>query len=138
MAGLYGDVECNAIGNAIRYGFLMVQLVTKVDDLLAHAIDALVSEGKFASRSEVVRAGLVRVVEEAHRATTAAAIVAGYKQHAGDPGRTRTGTPGNHFHDRRGAMVRPVTPAQGEIWWAEAEDKRRLCSLSVAPKRGSS
>ena len=47
---------------------------------MALAIDALVAGGKFSSRSEVVRAGLVKVVEEDRRATTAASIVAGYRR----------------------------------------------------------
>lgn len=32
------------------------------------------------------------------------------------------GRQGHHRHDRRRTVV---TPAQGEIWWAEASDKRR-------------
>lgn len=54
--------------------------MTKVDDATAKAIDELVANGMFASRSEVVRAGLVKIVEEARRAATAASIVAGYRR----------------------------------------------------------
>jgi Arc/MetJ-type ribon-helix-helix transcriptional regulator len=56
----------------------MVQLVTKVDDDLASAIDALIRSGRFSTRSEVVRAGLMRIVDEARRTDIGAAIVRGY------------------------------------------------------------
>ena len=58
----------------------MVQLVTKVDDRLADAVDQLIAKGEFASRSEAVRVGLQRVVDESRRAGTAAAILAGYRR----------------------------------------------------------
>ncbi len=39
------------------YADLVPQLVTRIDDETAAAIDALVDAGDFASRSDVVRAG---------------------------------------------------------------------------------
>jgi Arc/MetJ-type ribon-helix-helix transcriptional regulator len=63
-----------------RYGDCVVQIVTTVDDALAKDIDALIAGGMFTSRSEVVRAGLARVVEDANRATAAESILAGYQQ----------------------------------------------------------
>ncbi len=58
----------------------MVQLVTKVDDATADAIDELIASGQFASRSEVVRAGLVHVVEEARRVAMRNSIRSGYQR----------------------------------------------------------
>ncbi len=57
----------------------MQQLVTRVDDQLAAAIDALVNEGVFASRSDVVRAGLRMIVDRHRRAQVAAEIVSAYR-----------------------------------------------------------
>ena len=68
------------IGNEVKYSCRMVQLVTKVDDATAKEIDRLVASGMFSSRSEVVRAGLVRIVDEANRSMTAASIIAGYQR----------------------------------------------------------
>jgi Arc/MetJ-type ribon-helix-helix transcriptional regulator len=58
----------------------MIQLVTKVDDSMAMAVDELIANGQFASRSEAVRAGLSHVVEQSRRAATATAILAGYQR----------------------------------------------------------
>ncbi len=58
----------------------MVQLVTKVDDATAKEIDRLIASGMYSSRSEVVRAGLVRIVDDANRSMTAASIIAGYQR----------------------------------------------------------
>lgn len=57
----------------------MQQLVTRVDDQLAAAIDALVNEGVFASRSDVVREGLRMIVDRHRRAQVAAEIVSAYR-----------------------------------------------------------
>lgn len=59
--------------------FAMQQLVTRVDDQLADAIDALVAEGVFGSRSDAVRAGLRAIVDRYRRAQVAAAIVEAYQ-----------------------------------------------------------
>ncbi len=56
----------------------MTQVVARLDDELAAAIDELVSEGKVASRSEAVRIGLVRLVEDHRRREIGDRIVAGY------------------------------------------------------------
>lgn len=56
----------------------MVQLVTRVDDALAQALDRLVAEGAVASRSEGVRVALERLIDLHHRNEIGAQIVAGY------------------------------------------------------------
>ncbi|MDH4118289.1 MAG: ribbon-helix-helix domain-containing protein [Acidimicrobiia bacterium] len=56
----------------------MTQLVTRIDEDLAQAIDRLVAEGVVDSRSDAVRKGLHVLVEQARRRRTAEAIVAGY------------------------------------------------------------
>jgi Arc/MetJ-type ribon-helix-helix transcriptional regulator len=58
----------------------MVQLVTRVPDDVAEAIDELVEARVFASRSDAVRAGLEAVVERERRAAVGRAIVEGYER----------------------------------------------------------
>lgn len=58
---------------------VMQQLVIRVDDDLASAVDALVGEGVFASRSDAVRAGLRAIVDRHRRAQVAAEIVGAYR-----------------------------------------------------------
>ena len=59
----------------------MAQLVTRVSDELLARVDELVAEGVISSRSDAVRLGLHRVVDEHRRAKIAGAIVAGYRAH---------------------------------------------------------
>jgi Arc/MetJ-type ribon-helix-helix transcriptional regulator len=59
---------------------MAVQLVTRVSDALADAVDGLVQAGVFSSRSEAVRAGLENVLERERRAATGRAIVEGYRR----------------------------------------------------------
>ncbi len=56
-----------------------MQLVVRVPDEMASAVDHLVSHGLFDSRSDVVRAGLEAVLERERRAAVGRAIVAGYE-----------------------------------------------------------
>jgi Arc/MetJ-type ribon-helix-helix transcriptional regulator len=56
----------------------MAQLVTRVDDGLARAVDELVEAGVVASRSEAVRIGLRALVDRHARARIGARIVEGY------------------------------------------------------------
>lgn len=57
----------------------MAQLVTRVDDGLAAAVDALVAAGVVASRSEAVRLGLEQLVDRFRRDEIGARIVEGYR-----------------------------------------------------------
>ena len=59
---------------------MTVQLVTRVPDALAGAVDDLVQAGIFSSRSDAVRAGLENVLERERRAATGRAIVDGYRR----------------------------------------------------------
>ena len=59
---------------------MTVQLVTRVPDDLAAAIDALIREGVFESRSEAVRAGLVAMIERRRRVAVGRAIADGYRR----------------------------------------------------------
>ena len=65
--------------NAYRYAKRMAQLVTRVDDDLAAAVDGLVAAGVVSSRSEAVRVGLLELVERHRRAEVGRQIVAGYE-----------------------------------------------------------
>ena len=57
----------------------MTQLVTRIDDELAAAIDELVTAGVVASRSDAVRLGLQRLLDHHRRSRLGACIVAGYR-----------------------------------------------------------
>lgn len=58
----------------------MVQLVTRVDDKVADALDELVSSGVVASRSEAVRVALDRLIDRHRRDQIGAQIVEGYRR----------------------------------------------------------
>jgi Arc/MetJ-type ribon-helix-helix transcriptional regulator len=77
----------------------MVQLVTRVDDDLAAAVDDLVAAGVVASRSEAVRLGLERLVDRFRRDQIGSSIVEGYR-------------------------TRPQTEA--ELGWADASSARMI------------
>ena len=70
--------SCNAACNAVRYAQFMAQLVTRIDEDMADAIDALIASGEFASRSDVVREGVARLVDERRRRRIGEQIIAGY------------------------------------------------------------
>lgn len=58
----------------------MAQLVTRVEDDLAAAVDELVAAGVVASRSEAVRVGLEQLVDRCRREEIGARIVRGYRK----------------------------------------------------------
>jgi len=57
----------------------MAQLVTRVEDRLAAAVDELVEAGIVASRSEAVRLGLEQLVDRCRRDEIGARIARGYR-----------------------------------------------------------
>lgn len=59
---------------------MTVQLVTRVPDSVAEAVDGLVRAGVFASRSDCVRAGLAAVVDRERRDAIGRAIAEGYRR----------------------------------------------------------
>jgi len=59
---------------------MTVQLVTRVPDSIAEAVDHLVEQGVFSSRSDAVRAGLEAVVDRERRDAIGRAIVEGYRR----------------------------------------------------------
>jgi Arc/MetJ-type ribon-helix-helix transcriptional regulator len=58
----------------------MAQFVTRLDDRLVEAVDALVADGVVASRSEAVRVGLQRLVDRHRRSRVGASIVDAYRR----------------------------------------------------------
>ena len=58
----------------------MAQIVTRVDDALARAVDELVHATAVASRSDAVRIGLQRLVDEHRRGTVGRSIVEAYER----------------------------------------------------------
>ncbi len=59
----------------------MAQLVTRVDDDLAAAVDRLIEAGVVSSRSEAVRFGLEQLVDRYRRAEIGQRIAMGYQEH---------------------------------------------------------
>ncbi len=57
----------------------MAQMVTRVDDNLAEAVDELVQAAVVESRSDAVRIGLQRLVDEHRRAAIGRSIVVAYE-----------------------------------------------------------
>lgn len=58
----------------------MAQMVTRVDDDLARAVDELVQAAVVESRSDAVRIGLQRLVDEHQRAAVGRSIAAAYER----------------------------------------------------------
>lgn len=58
----------------------MAQLVARLDDRLMAEVDRLVADGVVANRSEAVRLGLERLVDQQQRQRVAAVIVESYRQ----------------------------------------------------------
>ena len=58
----------------------MAQLVTRLDDQLLAEVDGLVADGVVANRSEAVRLGLERLVDQHQRQRVGAAIVDAYRR----------------------------------------------------------
>jgi Arc/MetJ-type ribon-helix-helix transcriptional regulator len=67
----------------------MSQLVTRIDDEMADAIDALVESGEFTSRSDVVREGIARLVDDHRRRAVGDQIIAGYERRPETPDELR-------------------------------------------------
>jgi len=66
--------------NAVCDTFRMAQIVARVDDELAEAVDDLVQAEVVESRSDAVRIGLQRLVDEHRRAVVGRSIVAAYEK----------------------------------------------------------
>jgi len=75
---------CIACCIADVYAICMAQLVTRVEDDLAAAVDRLVKAGVVASRSEAVRLALEQLVDRCRREEIGAQIVRGYRERPQD------------------------------------------------------
>lgn len=56
------------------------QLALRITDELAEQLDRVVADGRFANRTDAVRAAIGELVERERRAAVGAAIVAGYQR----------------------------------------------------------
>jgi Arc/MetJ-type ribon-helix-helix transcriptional regulator len=65
---------------ALCYADCMAQVVTRLDDKLAAELDGLVADGIVSNRSEAVRLGLERLVEEHRRRQIGTEIVEAYRR----------------------------------------------------------
>jgi Arc/MetJ-type ribon-helix-helix transcriptional regulator len=59
---------------------MTVQLVIRVPDDVVAAIDDLIEQGVFTSRSDAVRTGLIDVIDRRRRASLGKAIADGYRR----------------------------------------------------------
>lgn len=59
----------------------MTQLAVRIPDALVEQIDALVAAGRYATRADAIRAGLVAVIEQERARRLDEAIVDGYRRH---------------------------------------------------------
>jgi metal-responsive CopG/Arc/MetJ family transcriptional regulator len=59
----------------------MARIVVRLDDRLLAGVDGLVADGVAATRAEVVRLALVRLMDERRRARASEHIVAAYRRH---------------------------------------------------------
>ena len=70
------------VGHTMRYTpGVTTQIAVKLPDDLLAAIDRLVDSHRFASRSEIVRAGLQRVIADSTAETIDRAFARGFAQH---------------------------------------------------------
>ena len=58
----------------------MAQFVTRLDDRLVEEVDAMVADGTAANRSEAVRLGLERLVDQHRRFRIGEEITEGYRR----------------------------------------------------------
>ncbi len=58
----------------------MAQLVTRVDEALMRKVDELVAQGAASSRSDLVRMGLERIIDEHRRQRTGRQIAEAYRR----------------------------------------------------------
>ena len=58
----------------------MAQLVTRIDDALAQSMDELIAQGAATSRSELVRMGLERLIDERRRLAIGQQIADAYRE----------------------------------------------------------
>ena len=58
----------------------MAQFVTRLDDRLVEEVDAMVADGVVANRSEAVRLGLERLIDQHRRFQTGQEIAEGYRR----------------------------------------------------------
>ena len=58
----------------------MTQVAVRIPDTLLAEVDRLVAAGRFATRAEAIRAGLVAVLERDRQQRIDDAIVAGYRR----------------------------------------------------------
>src|SRR5262249_25269562 len=64
----------------LRYANRMAQVVTRLDDKLLAEVDRLVADGVVANRSEAVRQGLERLVDQHRRRRIGSAIAEAYRR----------------------------------------------------------
>jgi len=87
---------------------MTVQIAVKLPDELLAAIDRLVESHRFASRSDIVRAGLQRVIADDAAAIVDRAFVEGFARHPDSDADLRRATT---------LAIQSVEDEPWEKWW---------------------
>jgi Arc/MetJ-type ribon-helix-helix transcriptional regulator len=87
---------------------MTIQIAVKLPDELVAAVDRLVDDDRFASRSEVVRAGLQRMVDDAAARTIDQAFADGVSAHPDTDDDVRRAT---------ALAIESIDDEPWEKWW---------------------
>ena len=99
----------DASGNAGGYADSMtVQIAVKLSEELLAAVDSLVAEGRFDSRSAVVRAGLRMVMDQARAEQIDRAFIDGFRRMPERP---------EELREARRLAIEAIEDEPWEKWW---------------------
>ncbi|CAN5915311.1 hypothetical protein BH23ACT10_BH23ACT10_06180 [soil metagenome] len=87
---------------------MTTQIAVKLSDALVAAVDVLVAEGRFASRSEAVRAGLDHIVATASSDRIDRAFVEGFRRVPERP---------EELREARRLALEAIADEPWEKWW---------------------
>jgi Arc/MetJ-type ribon-helix-helix transcriptional regulator len=87
---------------------MTIQIAVKLPDEVVDAIDRLVADGRFASRSDAVRRGLDRVVRDAHADRIDQAFADGFRRHPERP---------EELADAERLAIESIEDEPWERWW---------------------
>ena len=87
---------------------MTVQIAVKLSESLIGAVDALVADGRFASRSEAVRRGLDHVVAQARADRIDRAFADGFQRVPERP---------EELRDARRLAIEAIADEPWDTWW---------------------
>jgi len=87
---------------------MTIQIAVKLPEQTVAAIDALIAEGRFSSRSAVVRAGLAMVTRQARAERIDQAFADGFR---------RVPERSDELHDARRLAIEAIEDEPWDRWW---------------------